>query len=101
MANAVYTLTINGRRHGFQMADVDFSAGLNEMAYGLGETVVDSLYHAGAASGEVTVADSDTPEKRLGFKFDFDHGGPRAQQVLAIGRKLANATYTALEGAAA
>lgn len=101
MANAKYTLIIGGQKHGFRMDDVDFSAPLASMAYGLGETVVDSMQWQGVKDAEVTVENSNGQGKRYGFTAVIDPALNRNEQVLHIGTKLANATYNALEGAAA
>lgn len=103
MANAQYTLVINGEKHGFRMDDVDFSADRDSMAYGLGETVVDSMQWMGVTESTVVVSKYD-PELRykgVGLHVKMDPESTRHEQVVAIGRRLADATYKALEGAAA
>lgn len=101
MANAAYTLIMDGQKHGFRMEDVDFSAPARSMAYGLGETVVDSIEWQGLTEAEVTVENADATSKRYGFHVTIHPEVNREAQIMEIGHRLALATYKALEGAAA
>lgn len=99
MTTANYTLEAGDKQYKFHMANVDFSAPIKEMARGLGETVVDSLYNLGVTNGRVAVHNPDgSISNVLGAYYNPE--GNRDEQIIAIGLRITNATYKALKGAA-
>lgn len=100
MKHAQYTLITDDGKYGFRMENVDFEEKRDNIAAGLGETVVDSLYDLGKTKAEVRI---EYPHKEGGVAvrgIELNYDEPRSKNVLDIGRRLTDATYLALEGAA-